>query len=923
VFEIYACVRDDHDLRLVILAGLICIASSAAAVILLRHARDGNGTERTRWLVAAGMASGFGIWATHFIAMIGYDPGVVRGYALVPTIASLLTAIAGTSLGFWVALRSTPQTRRWGAAAVVGIGIAAMHYIGMQAVEIAGEIRWSAPHVLASIVFAIVPISPALSQALDRNDARGAGAATILIVTAILLLHFTGMAGISIIPSRVDAPASALLSPLGIGIAVAATAFSVLAFSMLAALMSARARSSIMASEREFKVLVQGISDCAIYMLDTDGRVASWNAGAQRLKGYSSDEAIGLELERFYSRKDALAGLPRTGIETARRNGKFSAEGWRYRKDGTRFWAHVTIEAVHDDRGLFHGFAKITRDMTHFKEHQDNLDAALSNMHQGLCLFGRDERLIISNDRFGTIFGLSRTECAAGTSFEDVVRLTLEKRAGGSITQAALQEVLDRHREYITRPEGGTLIVPYSESCTLSIAYRPMAGGGWVSTYDDITERRRAEHRIEHMALHDGLTDLPNRSHYTERLDAEISRVARTGERIGVVAIDLDRFKEINDVHGHAAGDAVLCSLADRMRSVLASGEIIARVGGDEFAAFKPFKDEGELSDFLARLESCLTLPIELDGLSVVSGASFGVAIYPSDATTREQIANYADLAMYRAKSSAGTQIAYYEQGMDEAARARRILANDLRQAIARDEMSLAYQVQKSVLTEEITGYEALLRWEHPENGAISPNDFIPIAEETGEILRIGEWVLRSACHEAARWPDQLRVAVNLSAVQLMYVGLPDIVASALLESGLPGNRLELEITETALVADKVRALHVLRQIKAMGVAIALDDFGTGYSSLDTLNSFPFDKIKIDKSFLLEANESHQARAIIRAVLALGRSLNMPVLAEGLENDDQLELLQSEGCDEAQGFLWGRPTTAPSGVEGRSREQAA
>ncbi|WP_241557432.1 putative bifunctional diguanylate cyclase/phosphodiesterase, partial [Croceibacterium ferulae] len=694
------------------------------------------------------------------------------------------------------------------------------------------------------------------------------------------------MAGISIIPSQADTPTSALLSPIDVGIAVAATAFSVLAFSMLAALMSARARSSILASEREFKVLVQGISDCAIYMLDPDGRVASWNAGAQRLKGYSREEAVGLELEHFYSEEDALAGLPLAGIETARREGKFSAEGWRHRKDGTRFWAHVTIEAVHDERGEFRGFAKITRDMTLFKEHQDNLDAALSNMHQGLCLFDKDERLIISNDRVGAIFGLSREECPLGITFEDVFRRGLEKRDGGSVPLAVFREVVSRHRACIGKPDGGTLIVPFHETCTLSVTHKPMTDGGWVTTFDDITDRQRAEHRIEHMALHDGLTDLPNRTNYVERLDAEMQRAQRTGERVAVVAIDLDRFKEINDMHGHASGDAVLCRLADSFRSAIETDEIIARIGGDEFAACKPFKDDAELTEFLARLESCLTMPIELDGLTVIAGASLGVAVYPSDASSREQIVNFADLAMYRAKDIVGNQICYYEQGMDEAARARRIIANDLRQAIARDEMSLAYQVQKSVLTEEITGYEALLRWDHPEKGSISPVDFIPIAEESGEILRIGEWVLRTACREAAQWPDHLRVAVNLSPVQLMHVALVDIVASALLESGLPGNRLELEITETALVADKARALHVLRQIKAMGVAIALDDFGTGYSSLDTLNSFPFDKIKIDKSFLLEANASHQARAIIRAVLALGRSLNTPVLAEGLENDE-------------------------------------
>ena len=393
MFKVYYCIQNDHDIRLVILAALICIATSTAVVILLRHARDGLGRDRGRWLAVTGLASGFGIWATHFIAMMGYDPGIVLGYALAPTVASLAVAVATTTAGFALALRSKLASWRWAAGAAIGLGIAAMHYLGMQAVELAGEFRWSYGYVLASILFATVPVVPALSLVLDRHDLKSAAGASLLIVLAIVLPHFTGMAGITIVPNRLEEPVAGLLSPLGMGIAVAGTAFAVLTFGMLAALMSSRAHDAISASEREFKVLVQGISDCAIYMLSEDGRVASWNAGAQHLKGYSSAEAIGLELASFYSAEDREAGLPARNIETARSEGKFTAEGWRHRMDGSRFWAHVTIEAVRDDHGVFHGFAKITRDMTRFKEHQDNLDAALSNMHQGLCLFGSDERV--------------------------------------------------------------------------------------------------------------------------------------------------------------------------------------------------------------------------------------------------------------------------------------------------------------------------------------------------------------------------------------------------------------------------------------------------------------------------------------------------------------------------------------------------
>ncbi|MCC2977615.1 EAL domain-containing protein [Sphingomonas sp. PL-96] len=914
MFDVYQCIWHDHDVRLVALAALICVVAAAATVLFLRQARDAGDGARTRWLVASGAVSGFAVWATHFTAMMGYDPGVVIGYAIVPSILSLAVAIGATTLGFAIALHVRSLWARILGGMITGAGVAAMHYLGMHALQMGADFRWSAGMVAASVLLAILPAPVALSLAIDGRGRASGMAAAALIVLGVLVLHFTGMAGLTLLPHPGELPEDLLLSSPQMGLAVAIVALGLLALSIMAVLSHTRLRAAVDASEREFKILVEGITDCAIYMLSSDGHVASWNAGAQRLKGYTRDEAMGLELATFYSPEDRAAGVPERGIETARREGKFKAEGWRYRKDGSRFWAHVTIESVYDETGAFHGFAKITRDMTLFKEHQSNLDAALSNMHQGLCLFGPDERLILSNDRVGTIFGVTHAECPPGTLFSDVFRIALGKHLGDACTPEIVREAVDRHRAIITGGDGGTVIVPFSPEITLSVTHRPTAEGGWVTTFDDITERRQAQQRIEHMALHDALTGLPNRANYTERLDVALAAAGRTDTHVAVIGIDLDRFKEVNDLHGHAAGDAVLRLLAERLTDMLEDSEVVARFGGDEFAAFKPFADQADVTDFVSRLETCLTIPAVIDDLTVHLGASLGIALFPADGRTREQVVNNADLAMYRAKTTVGRHICYYEPGMDEAARVRRTIANDLREAIARDELSLVYQIQKTVPTEEAVGFEALLRWQHPRDGWISPAHFIPIAEESGEIIRLGEWVLRRACAEAARWPQPLRVAVNLSPVQLMHVDLVQVVTSALLESGLPAHRLELEVTETAFIADKARALHVLRQIKELGVSIAIDDFGTGYSSLDTLNSFPFDKIKIDRSFLLNSDTNHQARAIIRAVLALGHSLDVPVLAEGLETDAQLRLLRDEGCDEAQGFLWGRPMPLPEPV---------
>jgi diguanylate cyclase (GGDEF)-like protein len=385
-----------------------------------------------------------------------------------------------------------------------------------------------------------------------------------------------------------------------------------------------------------------------------------------------------------------------------------------------------------------------------------------------------------------------------------------------------------------------------------------------------------------------------------------------TGTQLGIVAIDLDRFKEINDVHGHKAGDDVLIMLAHRMQNELGRNEFVARLGGDEFVAITRFDDPARLLSMAARLDAVLKAPLTIGSFDARLGASIGVAVFPQDAGDVETLTGNADLAMYRAKSQGAAAPCFYDAALDQATRDRRELANDLRGAIDAGRLEVHYQVQESVTTREVTGYEALVRWNHPERGAIPPSTFIPIAEENGLILQLGEWVMRRACQDAVSWDHESKVAVNVSAVQLAHAELPQLFHQIMMETGLPPRRLEIELTETAIMVDRVRALHVLRQIKALGVCVALDDFGTGYSSLETLRAFPFDKIKLDQVFTSELESSPQATAIIRAVLALGKSLSIPVLAEGIETDRQLAILRQEGCDEAQGFLLGYPGPLPA-----------
>ncbi|MDF3213089.1 bifunctional diguanylate cyclase/phosphodiesterase [Mesorhizobium sp. M7A.F.Ca.CA.001.09.2.1] len=435
-----------------------------------------------------------------------------------------------------------------------------------------------------------------------------------------------------------------------------------------------------------------------------------------------------------------------------------------------------------------------------------------------------------------------------------------------------------------------------------------VAATGFASYLIDERGRLESFERLQHLALNDALTGLANRVSFNDRLDHEIERAREDKETMtAVIVIDLDRFKEINDLRGHAAGDQALKIVARRLAKLTGDGEFVARLGGDEFAAIKRFKDQKDLLGLVSRLEKSLFEPLRLDDFEIAAGASIGVAVYPRDGADRERLVSNADLAMYRAKNDVTRAVCFYESAMDETARARRALATDLRQAIDRGELSLHYQVQTSVQTGATCGYEALLRWTHPVQGMIPPAEFIPIAEENGSIMAIGEWVLRTACRQAASWDNNHKIAVNLSPVQFAHADLAKLVHQILVETGLSPKRLELELTESTIVADKVRTLHVLRQIKALGVTIAIDDFGTGYSSLDTLRSFPFDKIKLDRSFMADVERSPQAKAIIRAVLTLGRSLDIPVLAEGVETHVQLTILQVEGCNEAQGYFLGRP----------------
>jgi diguanylate cyclase (GGDEF)-like protein len=531
------------------------------------------------------------------------------------------------------------------------------------------------------------------------------------------------------------------------------------------------------------------------------------------------------------------------------------------------------------------------------------LDAALTNMAQGLCMFDARQRLLVFNQHVAEVFKIPQGKIAVGMHMRELMGLA---QAVDQNPQAAEEA----QRQFIAEPLRGTTVTTLSDGTTLLITHRPMADGGFVATFEDITERLLAEERMRHLARHDALTDLPNRITFLERLRADLGRL-RHAEQLKVLSLDLDHFKNVNDTHGHPFGDLLLRAAAERMRACVRGEDMVARLGGDEFAILQVSSEPPSSVTGLAdRLIESIEAPYLLQNQQVAVGASIGIAIAPADGATPDVLMKNADLALSRAKADGGGVYRFFERKMDTRMQARRALEVDLRKAVMAGEFEAYYQPIVDVRTERVTSCEALMRWHHPARGMVSPTEFIPIAEETGLIVPMGEWMLRQATAEAMHWPSHVTVAVNLSPAQFKSRVLVQTVISALAASGLAADRLQLEITEMVLLQETNGAFAVLHQLRELGIKIAMDDFGTGYSSLGYLRSFPFDKIKIDSSFIRDLPHKEDSVAIIRAVVALSSSLGITTIAEGVETREQLDCLMREGCTEVQGFLFAGPKPA-------------
>lgn len=675
------------------------------------------------------------------------------------------------------------------------------------------------------------------------------------------------------------------------------------------------------------RLLIQSVTDYAIYLLTPQGIVANWNPGAERAKGYTATEIVGHHFELFYTPTERAAAIPMFNLGVAGATGRFEDEGWRIRKDGTAFRAHVVIDAIHDDNGLLIGFAKITKDITERhrydiellkakelaeKHHAEMasasrfLDSVVANIPASVIAQDMQTRtILLANQRADYLFGDGR------------------QMVGSTARQCLAPEVADYLAHETAKAidnqgiQMSEMTLPTAHG-TRTLRSRSLVGHNTHDKSDyvlliteDVTEEIEAHARIRHMAHHDALTGLPNRNQFRERLDEALASSRTTGSLTATLCLDLDNFKNINDALGHAFGDKLLCALGARLRCELRDQDTLARLGGDEFAIVLPQLAHASAAHCTAqRIIDAMAPPFLVDGHSLSVGVSVGISMAPHDHDAAEQLLRYADMALYEAKRNGRNRYERFRPELDETARKRRMMEADLRTALHLGQLELYYQPVVEKHSNDISSYEALMRWPHPIKGMIMPADFIPVAEETGLIHEIGVRALNLACQEAASWDGLQTVAVNLSPIQFKSGALVDIVSLALADSGLAPSRLELEITESVLLDNTEANLCTLRALKALGVAISLDDFGTGYSSLGYLRSFPFDRIKIDKSFVADMARSREALSIIRAITEMSNSLLIETTAEGVETLEQLEQLKAEGCTHFQGYLFGRPVPA-------------
>jgi len=772
MYTVLGCIAFEHDLILVAIAALVCCAGSWATVRLFRRAAATTAAERLAWLVLSAVVAGSSIWCTHFIAMLGYHPGVPIAFDPVLTIISLLVAITGAVFGFAVAACPFSRLAPTIGGAAVGLAIVTMHYTGMMAYRVQGVVSWDSAYLAVSIVLSVALAAVALHFAVRWNGQSGEYTAVSALVLAIVGLHFTGMTAFRVEPMMVDGNFSNPEALRALALAVAGVAIPVVGAGLASQLIDNRARAE--ASE------------------------------------------------------------------------------------------------------------------------------ALSNMSNGLVMIASNGTVRLFNNRVLDMLNLAQAELRVGMSVEQFIHNIATRQ---DWDQAESQRITEETRSWLVLETKSRAEQYFGNGTILSISCQPLSDGGAILTYDDVTEERHGQKQIAHMAFHDALTNLPNRRCFTDN----IADMTKAGPLV-MLMLDLDRFKAINDTLGHAIGDEVLIEAARRLRDSCRSSDMLFRLGGDEMALLGKMTQEEALT-MADRMIASFNRPFKISEQAVTVGLSIGIAIARQD-DDPELVQRMADLALYKAKESGRGRAEVYREGMIEEAAQRQHLENELASAATRGQFELHFQPLYALPSRTLAGFEALIRWHHPEYGEVSPAEFIPVAEQCGAINEIGAWVIDEACRQAAQWPSHLYVSINVSPVQLRSVDLLRQITDALSSNKLSPQRVEVEVTETAMVEDSKRIMLMLAGLRALGVRIAMDDFGTGYSSLVHLRELELDRIKIDRSFISASHTDPNAAAVVRAITMMAKEMAIATTGEGVENEHQLASLVAYGCGTAQGYFLGRPVDA-------------
>jgi diguanylate cyclase (GGDEF)-like protein/PAS domain S-box-containing protein len=664
-------------------------------------------------------------------------------------------------------------------------------------------------------------------------------------------------------------------------------------------------------------MLIDSITDYAICILDLSGHVVSWNAGAERLKGYRADEIIGQHFSRFYPREDVARGKPAKELETVTREGRFEEEGWRVRKDGSVFWANVIITPLRDEAGQHRGFSKVTCDITERKRAEEALRETEEKYFRifneavvGIFQTTPGGRYLSVNPELARIYGYdSPAELMANRT--DIAYQVFVDPSERELFKRQVEEKGSVHNfEYQTyRKDGAKMWVLENAR-----AVRDSSGATlyYEGTVANITDRKVAEERVQYLAYYDALTGLPNRALLEDRLSKALASARRQKDKVALLFLDLDRFKNVNDSLGHLVGDLLLQDVAERLKRWSREQDTVARLAGDEFLiVLTDVKDIPDAAVAAERLMDAMTAEFVVQGHSFDISCSLGISIFPEHGADGETLIKHADTAMYCAKEYGRNNFQFFTADMNAQVVERLTLESSLRLALGKQELFLVYQPQMDIGTGRITGLEALLRWQHPELGLVPPDKFIRIAENSGLIMPIGEWVLRTACSQARKWQDEglpaVPVAVNVSAVQFRQEGFCELIRRVLRETGLAPQYLELELTESLLLTSADVTLSVLQELRALGLKLAIDDFGTGYSSFSYLRQFRVSKLKIDRSFVRDIAVDPDDAAIAAAIISMAKSLHLKVIAEGVEDEAQMSFLRAHQCDEIQGYYFSKP----------------